>query len=65
MSLSGTTDSSVYEGLRDVLRRHPVVTTVRYEPDGIVKRFLRAEVALARIGIETGIPTDFLRCRTK
>jgi hypothetical protein len=24
MGLSGTTDSSVYEGLRDILRRHPV-----------------------------------------
>lgn len=49
MGLQGTTDSSVYEGLNDVLKRHPVVTSVTYEPDSIVKQFLRAQIDPARI----------------
>src|SRR6056297_3300108 len=49
MGLSGATDSSVYEGLKDVLQRHPVVTTVAYEPDSIVKRFLRAQIDPSRV----------------
>lgn len=44
MGLRGTTDSSVYEGLKDVLQRYPAVRTVAYEPDSIVKTSLRAEV---------------------
>lgn len=43
MGLPGTIDSAVYEGLRDVLQRYPVVTTVAYEPDSIVKKSLRAQ----------------------
>lgn len=32
MGLPGTTDSSVYEGLKDVLERQPEVTAITYEP---------------------------------
>jgi len=41
MGLSGTIDGSVYEGLKDVLQRYPISQTVAYEPDSIVKKFLR------------------------
>ncbi|GGL44167.1 hypothetical protein GCM10009037_29500 [Halarchaeum grantii] len=54
MGLSGTIDSSVYEGLKDVLRRYPTVTTVAYEPDSIVKKFLRAQVDPNRVFPPTG-----------
>jgi hypothetical protein len=54
MGLPGTTDSAVYAGLKDVLDRHPAITSVAFEPDSIVKRFLRAEVAPARIEPPTG-----------
>lgn len=54
MGLRGTTDSSVYVGLKDVLQRHPVVSRVTYEPDAIVKRFLRAAVDPARVVPPTG-----------
>lgn len=54
MGLPGTTDSSVYEGLKDVLQRYPLATTVSYEPDSIVKRFLRAEVDPTRVAPPTG-----------
>lgn len=54
MGVQGTTDDSVYRGLKDVLQRHPIVTAVAYEPDGIVKRFLRARVAPDRIVPPTG-----------
>ena len=49
MGLPGTIDSSVYHGLRDVLNRHPKITTVVFEPDSISKEFLRATVDPARI----------------
>lgn len=49
MGLSGAIDSSVYVGLRDILQRQPAVTTVTYEPDSIVKRFLRARIDPDRI----------------
>lgn len=54
MGLRGTTDSSVYSGLKDVLQRYPRVRTVAYEPDRIVKRFLRAEVDPTRVVPPTG-----------
>lgn len=54
MGLSGTVDNSVYEGLKDVLQRYPLVTTVAYEPDSIVKRFLRAQIDSARVDPPTG-----------
>lgn len=54
MGLAGTIDTSVYEGLRDVLRRQPAVTTVTYRPDSIVKRFLRARVDPGRVVPPTG-----------
>lgn len=54
MGLSGTVDQSVYEGLKDVLQRYPLVTTVTYEPDSIVKKFLRAEVDPNRVTPPTG-----------
>jgi hypothetical protein len=54
MGLSGTTDPSVYEGLRDVLQRQPEVTTVSYQPDSIRKRYLRAEIAPERVEPPTG-----------
>lgn len=54
MGLSGTIDSSVYEGLRDVLQRQPGVTAVTYQPDSIVKRFLRAQVDADRVVPPTG-----------
>ncbi|GAA0728047.1 hypothetical protein GCM10009060_27020 [Halorubrum trapanicum] len=34
--MAETIDTSVYEGLRDVLRRQPAVTTVTYRPNSIV-----------------------------
>lgn len=49
MSLSGTIDSSVYEGLKDVLQRYPLVTRVAYEPDSITKKFIRARIDPARL----------------
>lgn len=54
MGLSGTIDSSVYEGLKDVLQRHPAVTSVGYEPDSIVKKFVRAQVDPNRVVPVTG-----------
>ena len=54
MGLAGTTDSSVYEGLRDVLRRQPEVTSVTYRPDSIEKRFLRATIVPERLEPPTG-----------
>jgi hypothetical protein len=54
MGLSGTIDSSAYEGLKDVLQRHPAVTAVAYEPDSIVKKFLRAQVDPGRVVPPTG-----------
>ncbi|WP_197424706.1 hypothetical protein [Natronomonas sp. CBA1123] len=59
MGLSGTTDCSAYEGLRDVLKRHPVTTNVVYKPDSIIKRSLQAGIDPDRIVPPTGpeIPT--------
>lgn len=57
MGLTGTIDSSVYQGLKDVLQRHPVIERTAYEPNSIVKKFLRAEVDPARISPPTG-PTQ-------
>lgn len=54
MGLPGVTDSTVYEGLRDVLQRQPEVTTVNYEPDTISKKFLRAKIDPSRINPPTG-----------
>ena len=54
MGLPGTADSSVYEGLKDVLQRHPAVTAVTYEPDSIVKRYLCARIDPDRIVPPTG-----------
>ncbi|MDG5759930.1 hypothetical protein QA600_11325 [Natronococcus sp. A-GB1] len=54
MGLSGTIDSAVYEGLRDVLQRYPVVATVAYQPDSIVKKSLRARIDPARVVPPTG-----------
>ncbi|MBC9988408.1 hypothetical protein E4P24_18870 [Haloferax sp. AS1] len=54
MGLSGTIDSSVYEGLKDVLQRHPAVTSVAYEPDSIVKKFIQAEIDPNRVVPTTG-----------
>lgn len=54
MGLPGTIDSSVYHGLRDILNRHPKITTVEFEPDSISKEFIRANVAPTRIEPPTG-----------
>lgn len=54
MGLPGQTDDSVYRGLKDILQRHPAVTTVSYEPDSIVKQRLRAIIAPNRIEAPTG-----------
>ncbi|XVH32708.1 hypothetical protein ACNS7O_05845 [Haloferacaceae archaeon DSL9] len=54
MGLSGTIDSSVYEGLKDILQRHPAVTSVAYEPDSIVKKFIQAKVDPDRVVPTTG-----------
>lgn len=54
MGLPGTPDSSVYEGLKDALQRYPAVTTVVYEPDSIVKQFLRAQIDPNRVIPPTG-----------
>ncbi len=54
MGLSGTIDSSVYEGLKDVLQRYPVVENVTYEPDSIVKKYLQARIAPALVSPPTG-----------
>jgi hypothetical protein len=60
MGLPGTTDSSVYEGLKDVLQRHPFITTVTYEPDSIVKQFLRAQIDPSRVVPATGPESPIL-----
>lgn len=57
MSLPGTIDTTVYHGLRDVLKRQPAVVGVTYEPDSILKRFLRATIAADRVRPPTG-PDD-------
>ncbi|ERG95201.1 MAG: hypothetical protein J07HQW2_01650 [Haloquadratum walsbyi J07HQW2] len=49
MGLPGTIDTSVYDGLRDVLNRHPKVTTVGFEPDSISKEYIRASIAPDRV----------------
>ena len=54
MGLPGTIDTSVYNGLRDVLNRHPKITAVGFEPDSISKEFIRANIAPARIEPPTG-----------
>lgn len=54
MGLPGSIDTTVYNGLRDVLQRHPTITTVSFEPDSISKEFLRATVVPARITPPTG-----------
>ncbi len=54
MGLPGTTSSSVYEGLKDVLQRHPTTTTVAYKPDSIVRQFLQAEIDPSRVVPPTG-----------
>lgn len=54
MGLSGTVDSSVYEGLKDVLQRHPAVTSVSCEPNSIVKKFIQAQVDPNRVVPTTG-----------
>lgn len=54
MGLPGTTDSSVYRGLKDVLQRHPYTTVVTYEPDTIVKTSLRARLDPDRVDPPTG-----------
>jgi len=54
MGLPGVTDSTVYEGLKDVLQRQPEVTTVNYEPDTITKKFLRAQIDPTRVDPPTG-----------
>ena len=54
MGLTGTIDASVYTGLRDVLSRHPKITTVGFEPDSISKEYIRASIAPDRIEPPTG-----------
>jgi hypothetical protein len=54
MALSGTIDPSVYRALTDVLRRSPEVASVRYEPDAVVKRSIRARVGPNRVDPPTG-----------
>ncbi|WP_435196418.1 hypothetical protein [Natronomonas sp. EA1] len=54
MGLPGTIDPTVYEGLQNVLRRQPEVTSVTYEPDSISKRFLRARIDPARLSVPVG-----------
>ena len=54
MGLPGSIDSSVYNGLRDVLQRYPAITSVEFKPDSISKEFLRATVGPARITPPTG-----------
>jgi hypothetical protein len=54
VGLSGTTDSSVYEGLKDVLQRYPLISVVTYEPDSIIKKFLSAQVDPHRVTPPTG-----------
>jgi len=54
MGLSGVTDSTVYEGLKDVLQRRPEVRTVTYKPNSISKKFLQAQIDPSRINPPTG-----------
>lgn len=60
MGLPGKIDSSVYEGLRDVLQRHPLVTTVTYEPNSIEKRFLRGRIEPTLVTPVTGPESPIL-----
>ena len=54
MGLPGVTDSTVYEGLKDVLQRQPEVTSVEYQPDSISKTLLRATIDPNRVPVPTG-----------
>ncbi len=54
MAIPETTDQSVYQGRKDVLNRHPAVTSVTYQPDSIVKQFLQATIDPHRIYPSTG-----------
>lgn len=54
MGLPGVTDSTVYEGLKDVLQRQPEVVSVEYQPDSISKKFLRATLDPTRLPVATG-----------
>lgn len=54
MGFPGTTDSSVYTGLKDVLQRQPQIDRVTYEPDTIRRRFLRGTVNPSHIEPSTG-----------
>ena len=61
MGLPGTTDPSVYRGLRGVLDRQPEITAVQYEPDSIIKAWLRATIDPDRVRPPTGPETPELR----
>lgn len=54
MGLPGTIDPSVYKGLKDILKRHPVITDVGFQPDSISKRYIQATVAPDRLDPPTG-----------
>jgi hypothetical protein len=54
IGLPGVTHTTVYHGLRDVLRRLPEVTLVTHEPNSIEKRSLRAVFDSDRLTPPTG-----------
>jgi len=60
VGLLGTIDTSVYDGLRDVLNRHPKITAVDFEPDSISKEYIRATIAPDRVEPPTGPKSPIL-----
>jgi hypothetical protein len=60
VGLLGTIDTSVYDGLRDVLNRHPKITAVDFEPDSISKEYIRATIAPDWVEPPTGPKSPIL-----
>lgn len=63
MTGSGSQNPGVYRALKDVLERQSTVDAVRFEPDAIQKRYLRAEVAPNRVTPPTGPQRPTLKVR--
>lgn len=63
MTGPGSQNPGIYRALKDVLERQPAVVAVRFEPDAIQKRYLRAEVGPDRVTPPTGPEQPMLEVR--
>lgn len=63
MTSPGSQNPGVYRALKDVLERQPAVVAVRFQPDAIQKRYLRAEVGQDRVDPPTGPERPTLEVR--